>query len=105
MAVARRLSLPTVIDESILVAIEEDEDKLLNVNLQIKMALTELLNCGSVRSDKRYRAWVQLRLMGAERKLKGRVTNPRYAKPNLKGASNPGQESEHMVALYTPLQD
>ena len=71
MAVARRSSLPTVIDESILVAIEEEEEKLLNVNLQIKTTLTELLNCGSVRSDKRYRMWVQSRLMDAERELKG----------------------------------
>jgi hypothetical protein len=71
MAAARRSSLPTVIDESILVAIEEEEEKLLNVNLQIKTTLTELLNCGSVRCDKRYRAWVQSRLMDAEKELKG----------------------------------
>ncbi|KIN05693.1 hypothetical protein OIDMADRAFT_100653 [Oidiodendron maius Zn] len=71
IAVARRSSLPGVIDNSFLVAIEEEEEKLLNVNLQIKNTLTELLNCGSVRNDKRYRAWVQSRLMDAERELKG----------------------------------
>lgn len=71
MVVARRSSLPTVIDESILVAIEEEEEKLLNVNLQIKTTLTDLLNCASVRGDRRYRTWVQSRLMDAERELKG----------------------------------
>jgi hypothetical protein len=70
MAEVRRSSLPTVIDESILVAIEQEEEKLLNVNLQIKTTLTELLNYDSVRNDKRYRTWVQTRLMDAERELK-----------------------------------
>jgi hypothetical protein len=67
---ARRSSLPTVIDESILGEIEEDEMKLKDVNLQIKSTLTDLLNCESVRGDKRYRMWVQTRLMDAERELK-----------------------------------
>jgi len=65
----RRSSLPTVIDESILGEIEEDEHKLKDVNLQIKGTLTELLNCESVRGDGRYRMWVQTRLMDAEREL------------------------------------
>lgn len=63
--VKRRSSLPTVIDE-----IEEDEMKLKDVNLQIKGTLTDLLNCESVRSDDRYRTWVQTRLMDAEKELK-----------------------------------
>jgi len=67
----RRSSLPIVIDESILHEIEDDENKLKDVNLQIKSTLTELLNCESVRSDRRYRMWVQSRLMDAERELKG----------------------------------
>jgi len=50
-------------------AIEEDEHKLQDVNLQIKSTLTELLNCESVRGDGRYRMWVQTRLMDAEREL------------------------------------
>jgi len=65
----RRSSLPTVIDESILGEIAEDEHKLQDVNLQIKGTLTELLNCASVRGDRRYRMWVQTRLMDAEREL------------------------------------
>ena len=45
--------------------------KLHDVNQQIKTALTELLNCESVRGDRLYRAWVQNRLMEAERELRG----------------------------------
>jgi hypothetical protein len=68
---ARRSSLPTIIDESILGEIEEDEDKLKNVNEQIKCTLTDLLNCEGVRGDGRYRMWVQTRLMDAEKQLTG----------------------------------
>jgi hypothetical protein len=89
MAVARRSSLPTVIDESILVAIEEEESKLLNVNLQIKTTLTELLNCGSVRSDKRYRMWVQSRLMDAEQQLK-----------RSRSRSSTRRRSEDVMAIF-----
>ncbi|CAL3972832.1 unnamed protein product [Diplocarpon coronariae] len=67
----RRSSLPSVVDESsILGEIDEDENKLKDVNLAIKQTLTELLNCESVRNDNRYRMWVQSRLMDAERELK-----------------------------------
>jgi hypothetical protein len=66
----RRSSLPTVIDESILGEIEQDETKLKDVNQQIKSTLTELLNCESVRGDRRYRMWIQTRLMAAEKELK-----------------------------------
>jgi len=51
--------------------IQEDETKLKHVNQQIKSTLTELLNCDSVRADRRYRMWVQTRLMDAEKELKG----------------------------------
>ena len=67
----RRSSLPTVIDESILTEIEEEEGKLKDVNQQIKSTLTDLLNCESVRGDKRYKMWVQTRLMDTERELEG----------------------------------
>ena len=69
--VKRRSSLPTVIDECILGEIEEEEGKLKDVNEQIKVTLTDLLNCDSVRKDNRYRMWIQTRLMDAERELKG----------------------------------
>jgi hypothetical protein len=66
----RRSSLPTVVDESILGEIEQDEMKLKEVNQNIKTTLTELLNCESVRGDRRYRMWIQTRLMDAEKELK-----------------------------------
>jgi len=66
----RRSSLPAVIDDSILGEIEEDEMRLKDVNQQIKSTLTELLNCESVRGDRRYRMWIQTRLMDAEKELK-----------------------------------
>jgi hypothetical protein len=51
--------------------LEDTEMKLKNVNLQIKTTLTDLLNCESVRGDKRYRMWVQTRLMDTEKELRG----------------------------------
>jgi len=50
--------------------IEEDEIKLKDVNQQIKSTLTALLNCESVRGDRRYRNWIQTRLMDTEQELK-----------------------------------
>jgi hypothetical protein len=66
----RRSSLPTVIDESLIGEIEQDEMKLKDVNQQIKSTLTELLNCEGVRGDRKYRMWIQTRLMDAEKELK-----------------------------------
>jgi len=66
-----RQQLPTVLDESIFGEIEEDENQLKNVNEQIKCTLTDLLNCEGVRGDRRYRMWVQTRLMDAEKELTG----------------------------------
>lgn len=63
-------SLPVVVDETMIEEIEEEEQKLKNVNQQIKTTLTDLLNCESVKSDLRYRKWVQTRLMDTERELK-----------------------------------
>jgi LmbE family N-acetylglucosaminyl deacetylase len=66
----RGSSLPPVVNERILGEIEQDEVKLKDVNQQIKSTLTELLNCESVRGDRRYRMWIQTRLMDAEKELK-----------------------------------
>lgn len=43
-----------------------DEERLADVNHQIKATLTELLNHESVRGDDEFRHWVQERLMEAE---------------------------------------
>jgi hypothetical protein len=40
------------------------------INHQMKATLTELLNTESVRSDEKYRAWIQERLMDAEQKCR-----------------------------------
>jgi len=65
----RRSSLPSTL-ANLLEEAEEDEQKLMRVNQQIKSTLTDLLNCESVRHDRRYRMWVQTRLMDAEKELK-----------------------------------
>ncbi|KAI9644186.1 hypothetical protein NHQ30_007540 [Ciborinia camelliae] len=63
-------SLPSVVDAAVVEEIEEDEQRLKNVNRQIKTTLTDLLNCETVKGDLRYRKWVQTRLMDTERELK-----------------------------------
>jgi len=51
-----------------MVAVEEA--KLCDVNEGMKRALTELLNCETVRGDRAFRTWVQCRLMDTERELR-----------------------------------
>jgi len=59
----------------------EDSHKLGDMNQQIKATLTELLNTDSVRSDEKYRAWIQERLMDAEQKIR-RQRRRRSSNPN-----------------------
>jgi len=40
------------------------------INKEIKATLTELLNTESVRSDEKYRQWIQERLMDAEQQIR-----------------------------------
>jgi len=47
-----------------------DEEHLLGINQQIKATLTELINCEDVKHDKKFRAWIQTKLMEAEHELK-----------------------------------
>jgi hypothetical protein len=47
-----------------------EEAKLCDVNEGMKRALTELLNCETVRTDRAFRNWVQCRLMDTERELR-----------------------------------
>ncbi|ORY69056.1 uncharacterized protein BCR38DRAFT_322149, partial [Pseudomassariella vexata] len=63
-------SLDTVLDEDIVMEMAVDEQKLCDVNEGIKRALTELLNCETVRKDRTMRTWVQSRLMDTERELR-----------------------------------
>lgn len=53
-------------DEDAENAINADEDKLFEINKQIRATLTDLLNCDSVKGDDRMRGWVQSRLMDAQ---------------------------------------
>lgn len=73
------MSLETVLDESTLQELAEEEAKLFDVNEGIKRTLTELLNCAGVRSDRAFRTWVQSRLMEAEKEL--RVGRRRRSQP------------------------
>ena len=77
--------MPTIFDENMRGEIEQDEMKLKSVNQQIKNTLTELLNCESVRGDRRYRMWVQTRLMDAERELKTERMRSRERSVSLGG--------------------
>lgn len=47
-----------------------DEDKLCDINHQMKATLTELLNHESVKGDDKFRHWVQERLIDAEMELR-----------------------------------
>lgn len=67
----RRCPIQADIDDNILRDIENVENKLIDVIEQIKRTLTELLNSEGVKGDRRYRTWVQTRLMNAEKELRG----------------------------------
>ncbi|EPE30451.1 hypothetical protein GLAREA_03418 [Glarea lozoyensis ATCC 20868] len=66
----RRSSLPDLSTDATLEEIMKEQDRLKDVNLQIKTTLTELLNCEGVRGNKGYRMWIQTRLMDVEKELK-----------------------------------
>lgn len=56
--------------EPALAEVAVEEAKLCDVNEGMKRALTELLNCETVRGDQAFRTWVQHRLMDTERELR-----------------------------------
>ncbi|KAI4862605.1 hypothetical protein F4820DRAFT_450800 [Hypoxylon rubiginosum] len=62
--------LEPVLDESLIEEMAAGEQKLSDVNEGLKRALTELLNCETVRRDQAMRTWVQTRLMDTERELR-----------------------------------
>lgn len=67
---ARSDTLDTIPDEETMGEIAIEERRLFDVDEGIKRALTELLNCDSVRSDHSMRLWVQSRLMETEKELR-----------------------------------
>lgn len=56
--------------DAALAEVAVEEAKLCDVNEGMKRALTELLNCETVRGDRAFRTWVQCRLMDTERELR-----------------------------------
>ncbi|KAF7560631.1 hypothetical protein G7046_g3491 [Stylonectria norvegica] len=75
----RPSELTTIVDEETICEISAEEQRLFDVNESIKRALTELLNCNSVRGDRTFRMWVQTRLMETEKELRSgrrRRSNP-----------------------------
>jgi hypothetical protein len=66
----RSETLDTIPDEETLYEISAEERRLFDVDEGIKRALTELLNCDSVRHDRSMRLWVQSRLMETEKQLR-----------------------------------
>jgi hypothetical protein len=62
-------SLLGVIHDNVRSEDKEKEDELNNINKEIKSTLTNLLNCDGVKDDRRYRSWVQTRLMDIEKEL------------------------------------
>lgn len=63
-------TLDTIPDEETMEEISVEEKRLFDVDESIKRALTELLNCDSVRHDRSMRLWVQSRLMETEKELR-----------------------------------
>ncbi|KAI1973841.1 hypothetical protein LOZ53_004685 [Ophidiomyces ophidiicola] len=60
------------IDAKISSLLQQDVDKSIDSDYQLKLALTDLLNCSDIKSDQEVRRWVQNRLMDTEHRLKAR---------------------------------
>lgn len=71
------------------------------INQQIKATLTELLNTDSVRSDEKYRAWIQERLMDAEQKIR---RQRRRRSSNSSGEELATSIAEHIDYHITPCK-
>lgn len=72
-------------DESTIAEVAAEEARLSYVNEGIKRALTELLNCATVRGDRAFRTWVQCRLMSTEKELRTgrrRRSAPEFCMPS-----------------------
>ncbi|WEW57876.1 hypothetical protein PRK78_003343 [Emydomyces testavorans] len=63
------------IDSRISSMLQEQSDKSNDSDYQLKLALTDLLNCSDIKSDQEVRRWVQNRLMDTEHRLKARRKN------------------------------
>jgi hypothetical protein len=66
---AKRPTTQAGINDNILEEVEEKKIELNYLNEEIKSTLMNLLNCEGVKNDKKYRTWVQTRLMDTEKEL------------------------------------
>lgn len=73
-----------------------DQQKLREINEQIKATLTELLNTDSVRADERSRMWIQARLMDVEKQI--RKQRRRHSSGDREFAES---IAEHMTPSFT----
>ena len=80
------------------IELSPDEQKLYDVNHDIKSTLTELLNCDAVKNDSKMRLWVQTRLMDAEQALK-RQRKRRVSTPSIVLSSSEEQEPDRRVSM------
>ncbi|ODH25712.1 hypothetical protein ACO22_05139 [Paracoccidioides brasiliensis] len=62
--------LPDSLEDSIFA--DYDDSRSNDMDQQVKLALTELLNSASIKSDQQVRMWVQNKLMDTEHRLKAR---------------------------------
>lgn len=60
------------IDSRLSLLLEQDANKCNDHDYQLKLALTDLLNCSDIKSDQEVRRWLQNRLMDTEHRLKAR---------------------------------
>ncbi|KAM5430170.1 hypothetical protein McanMca71_001640 [Microsporum canis] len=51
---------------------DDNGDRSNDVDLQVKLALIDLLNCSDIKTDQESRLWVQNKLMDTEHRLKAR---------------------------------
>ena len=89
---------PTTIPEHDDVHDEDSNTMSGDINQRIKATLTELLNTESVRSDEKYRAWIQERLLDTERKIR---RQRRRRSSNLNGEELATSIAEH-IEYHTP---
>lgn len=67
---ARATTTAVVVDAVVLAEMLGEEARLCSINEGIKRALTDLLNCETVRCDQVFRQWIMARLLEVEKELR-----------------------------------
>jgi hypothetical protein len=68
-ATVKKSSLAVIMKDNVFEAVREKEKELRHVNEEIKSTLMILLNCEGVHNRRRYRTWVETRLIDVEKRL------------------------------------